>query len=296
MSIDSCTALTILDDTDFGYKNIANHKSSLRYWSSVKLVARLTGFEPATTGIGIRYSILLSYRRICYLPIISQKNPSVNLNCEVKCMEIYDPKSATSYYNIAETARVAVENFQCADLDTMIENCGFTKAGDGFDVHFIQRDLHVSYPLGEVTDKASGEKVDETAKILVLHHAAYSKGGGLVEDMISYKQLPSGEIYVDPFTRRCINALVGIFASNLEALKKAIAATDHKIEKHGDFSGTIQVMPKVPITLIIYEEDDEFPAAGNILFNGNAANHLHTEDYSQISAYLISALKKIAFQ
>ena len=42
-------------------------------------------------------------------------------------MEIYDPKSATSYLNIDETARVAVEAFQKGDLDTMIENCGLQK-------------------------------------------------------------------------------------------------------------------------------------------------------------------------
>ena len=210
-------------------------------------------------------------------------------------MEIYDPKSAESFYNINETVRVAVERFKASDLDTMIENCGFTKNGDGFDVHFIQRDLHVSYPDAEVTDIATGDKVDDICKVLVLHHAAYSKGGSLVDNMISYKELPSGEIYIKPFTNRCIKALVGIFASNLDALKKAVEATNYKLEHHGDFSCTIQVMPKVPITLIVYEADDEFPAEGNILFNGNAANHLHTEDYNQISAYLVSTLKKIAF-
>lgn len=210
-------------------------------------------------------------------------------------MEVYDPKSAKSYLNIDETVRVAVENFATSNLDTMIENCGFTKAGDGFDVHFINRDFHVNYPGGEVTEIATGKVSDDVAKILVLHHAVYSKGGGLTDHMISYKELPSGDIYINPFTHRSIDAMVGIFAANLEALKKAVAHTEHQMEKHGDFSCTIQVLPKVPITLIIYEEDDEFPASGNILFNGNAANHLHTEDYSQLCAYLVSSLKRLAF-
>lgn len=210
-------------------------------------------------------------------------------------MEIYDPKSATSYLNIAETVRVAVEKFAAGDLAEMIANCGFTKADDGFDVHFINRNLHVSYPSAEVTEIATGKAVDDVAKILILHHAAYSHGGGLADNMISYKELPSGDIYINPFSNRCINALVGIFAKNLEALKKAVEATEYRMENHGDFSCTIQVLPMVPITLIVYEEDDEFPAAGNILFNGNASAHLHTEDYSQLSAYLVSALKRLAF-
>ncbi|HMM05493.1 MAG TPA: DUF3786 domain-containing protein [Clostridiales bacterium] len=211
-------------------------------------------------------------------------------------MEIYDPKSATSYLNIAETVRVAVAKFAAGDLAEMIANCGFRQAGDGFDVHFINRDLHVSYPDGEVTEMESGKTVDDVAKILVLHHAAYSRGGGLADKMVSYKELPGGDIYINPFTHRCIDALVGIFAKDLEALKKAVGATEYRVENHGDFSCTVQVLPMVPLTLILYEEDEEFPAAGNILFNGNAASHLHTEDYSQLSAYLISNLKRLAFQ
>ncbi|MEG0999100.1 MAG: DUF3786 domain-containing protein [Clostridiales bacterium] len=209
--------------------------------------------------------------------------------------ELYDVKNPKSFYNMDETVRVAIEKFAKANLEEIIANCGFTPEDGGFSVHFINQDLLVKYPSGEVVDKTTGEPVFDTIKVLVLHHAVFALGGDLQKNTISYKELPGGEIYIEPFTKRCLYALTGIFAENLEALKKAVAATDHKDEKFGDYSCTIQVMPKVPITLIVYEADDEFPASSNALFNGAAARFLHTEDYSQITSLLVSTLKKIAF-
>ncbi|MDO4542711.1 MAG: DUF3786 domain-containing protein [Bacillota bacterium] len=209
--------------------------------------------------------------------------------------EIYDVKNPKSFYNMDVTVKLALENFQKANLEEMIENCGFTPEEGGFGLRFINLDLKVEYPSGEVIDKSTGKPVNDTVKVLVLHHAVYAKGGELGEGSISYKELPGGEIYIDPFTRRCLNALTGIFGSNIEALKKAVAATDHIEENFGDYSCTIRVMPKIPITLIVYEADDEFPASSNALFNKEAANFLHTEDYNQITSYLVSTLKKIAF-
>lgn len=209
--------------------------------------------------------------------------------------EIYDVKNPKSFYNMDVTVKLAVEEFQKANLEEMIANCGFTPAEGGFTVRFINLDLKVDYPSGDVFDTATGEKVNDTVKVLVLHHAVYAKGGDLQEGTISYKELPGGEIYIDPFTRRCLNALTGIFGANIEALKKAVAATDHVEENFGDYSCTIKVMPKIPITLIVYEADDEFPASSNALFNKAGANFLHTEDYNQITSYLVSTLKKLAF-
>ncbi len=209
--------------------------------------------------------------------------------------EIYDVKNPKSFYNMDVTVDLAVAEFAKADLDTMIANCGFTPEEGGFSVRFINLNLKVEYPSGEVIDKDTGEKVNDTVKVLVLHHAVYAKGGDLEEGNISYKELPAGDIYIDPFTRRCLNALTGIFGANIPALKKAVEATDYVEEKLGDFSCTIKVMPKVPITLIVYEADDEFPASSNALFNKAAAKFLHTEDYNQITSYLVSTLKKLAF-
>lgn len=209
--------------------------------------------------------------------------------------EIYDVKNPQSFYNMDVTVKLAVEEFQKANLEEMIKNCDFTPTEGGFKVRFINLNLQVDYPSGDVINSDTGEKVNDTIKVLVLHHAVYSQGGDLQADKISYKELPGGEIYIDPFTRRCLNALTGIFGANLDALKKAVAATDHTEENLGDYSCTIKVMPKVPITLIVYEADDEFPASSNALFNQAAANFLHTEDYNQITSYLVSTLKKIAF-
>ena len=209
--------------------------------------------------------------------------------------EIYDVKSAKSFYNMDVTVELAVNKFREKDLDTMIENCGFTPEDGGFSVHFIDKDYMVAYPEGNVTEKETGEAAFDTVKVLILHHAVYSQGGDLTEDSITYKELPGGEIYIDPFTHRSLYALTGIFGANIDNLKKAVAHTIHREEKYGDYSCTIQVLPKIPITFILYEADDEFPASSNALFNGAAAKFLHTEDYSQITSYLVSTLKKLAF-
>lgn len=198
-------------------------------------------------------------------------------------------------YNIEATVKYAVEEFAAKDLATMIKNCSFVATDDGFRVLFIDRVLRVSYPEGIVTYEDSGEAVFDIVRILVLHHAVHAEAVSLSGKKISYKELPGGQIYIDPFTNRCIRALAGIFGDNHEALKGAVEKTDHVEETYGDYSCTVRVLSKVPITLVVYAGDDEFPANANILFDEHAASFLPTEDYTQLSSFLISSLKRIAF-
>lgn len=198
-------------------------------------------------------------------------------------------------FNIATTLVYAREEFAKSNVEDMIKNCGFIPHEKGFVVPFIDQKFLAEYPAGLVTDLSDGSPVPDNIQVLILHHAVKAPNCPVLDNKISYKELPGGDIYIDPFTNRCIRPLTGIFASNLPALQKAAEACPSIKEKLGDLSYTIRVMPMVPITLVVYEADDEFPAGGNILFNGTAARYLSTEDYAVLCSVLISRLKKLAF-
>ena len=206
-----------------------------------------------------------------------------------------DIQKLNKNYNIDTTVEYAVRDFAKSDLAEMIGCCAFTPADGGFTLRFIDRTLNVTYPEGVVTYADDSAAVPDIVRILVLHHAVNAHRVPLSAHTISFKELPGGDIYIGPFTNRCIRYLCGVFGNNIAALKQAVARTEHREESFGDYSATIQVMPRVPVTLIVYEGDDEFPANANILFNGSAADLLPTEDYTQLSAFLIGALKKLAF-
>ena len=50
-----------------------------------------------------------------------------------------------------------------------------------------------------------------------------------------------------------------------------------KQERFGDVSFTLQAFPKISLTYIFWDGDEEFPASANILFDDQIANWTHPE-------------------
>ena len=59
-------------------------------------------------------------------------------------------------------------------------------------------------------------------------------------------------------------------------LKAAAGLGGFKAE-YGDLSVTIRAFNRVPITLVIWKGDDEFPANANILFDNTIMDYLSAE-------------------
>ena len=115
-------------------------------------------------------------------------------------------------------------------------------------------------------------------KIIWLHYLAARGPKTPRGKYINYKQVPGAAIYYDNFVKRAINPMVKAFASDLELflrLGMSLGGTEAGL---GHKSFTLNVLPCVPITYVIWQGDDEVPSSGNILFDESIVEWLCAED------------------
>ena len=159
---------------------------------------------------------------------------------------------------------------------------------------FFKRRIQGAFSISEVYHECKEVPLDY--QILILHYLSSAEGVPLKHQWISFKELPSGQIYINPFYNRAVRPLVKFFGQKPEALIKAGMALGGKEMDMGDASIQIPVFPMVNVAYIIWEGDDEFPASGNVLFDASAPNYLPTEDYAVLGGMIVFELKKIADQ
>ena len=132
------------------------------------------------------------------------------------------------------------------------------------------------------------------AQILVLHYLTNTTTRPEEGRLITYKELPGGNIYIQPFTNRAIRPLVQLFGNRAERLVEVAGKIGGSAVKHGDAAVCIPVFPRIPVTLVVWAGDDEFPSSGNILFDASAPAFLHTEDYAVLASFVVGTLKRLS--
>ncbi|MDD4587823.1 MAG: DUF3786 domain-containing protein [Heliobacteriaceae bacterium] len=164
-----------------------------------------------------------------------------------------------------------------------------------FLVPFLGGTYSVDWPVGPVRS-LTGTKAPLMTQILILHYLINSKGTALSGRWISFKELPGGMIYINPFTARSLNLLLRHFGTMANRLGEAAAKVGARPLGRGDVGVVLDAFPRVPVALIIWEADDELAASGNILFDSVAADYLPTEDYAVLAQVLALQLIRLGNQ
>ncbi|WP_258360535.1 DUF3786 domain-containing protein [Moorella sulfitireducens (nom. illeg.)] len=152
--------------------------------------------------------------------------------------------------------------------------------------------FYISYPGGSITAKDSSP-VDPRLQVLILH---YLVGPALTlkSEWISFKELPGGAIYQQPFYGRAVLPLVRTFGRDPDCLLQAARPLGGRPVNLGDAGVELHPFPYLPVRLAIWSGDDEIPPGGTILFDASAAVMLATEDYAVLAEYLVKRLKSQA--
>jgi hypothetical protein len=121
-------------------------------------------------------------------------------------------------------------------------------------------------------------------KILWLHYLTASGSKNETGQLIAYREVSPALFYEPNFYKRAVKPLVNCFGKEPEKLVKTGIALGGKTSAHGDASVTINILPYLPLTFIIWNGDDEFPPDGNILFDKSAKTWFAPEDLAVLAS------------
>ncbi|MFZ5597266.1 MAG: DUF3786 domain-containing protein [Bacillota bacterium] len=160
-------------------------------------------------------------------------------------------------------------------------------------VPFFNVNHLVSFPAGDIRTAEGDSEVSLTDRVCILHYLTHASGMPLTGRLVTFKELPNGSIYVGPFNNRAVRPLVSVFGDRPEKMVEAGLKMGGTRAEMGDWSVTVPVFPRVPITFVIWEGDEEFPPSGNILYDSSAPHQLETEDYALLPGLAIFRMKKL---
>ena len=150
------------------------------------------------------------------------------------------------------------------------------------EVPFFDEVITVETPgLSFVSSKNA--TVNLVTKIIILHHLIKASGQPLTGDQISYEDIPGTRSYLPVFQTRVTKPLVSAFGYNRDAFLESGLAAGGKQEEFGNASFTLSAFPRVPITFILWEGDEEFRPSVKTLFDPSISAYLPLEDIAVIS-------------
>lgn len=163
-----------------------------------------------------------------------------------------------------------------------------------FTIKYLNEVYNVSYPDGRVSFANQNDDVPIAAKIVILHYLLTVDEQTLTGELISFKEAPGGMIYLKPFEGRVLGGFVAIFGNNAALLTSVAEKIGGRAAKFGSSSVTLDVLPKLPVTYVIWEGDEEVKPNGTVLFDSSVQNCLPTEDLVVACAAGASLINKIA--
>jgi hypothetical protein len=142
-------------------------------------------------------------------------------------------------------------------------------------VRCLGRDFTIA-PDGSVATRG---RMTPWIKILLLHYIRTSGHGDMSGRWASFSELRGGMVKASSFLRDCEDPLRELFDCDLQGKERGLIALG--AERRGDFptkfAWHLFLLPRIPVVLLYWPEEEEFPSKVKILFDSTADRFLDAE-------------------
>ncbi len=176
---------------------------------------------------------------------------------------------------------LAAEELAQRDWSQTAQLSGASAADDAsyVEMNYLGRPVRITTEPITVAATDDGPEIPLAEQALILHYLVNADGTPVTGKWITYREVEAGEFYWSAFVKRAKDPLVGFFGHQPELLTELASLVGAEGPgETGDVSVIVRAFPHVPIMLVLWAGDEEFPPDGNLLFDESIGHYLSTED------------------
>ena len=171
---------------------------------------------------------------------------------------------------------------ELAQLDPadVCRRSGAGRQGEGYLIRVLGGD-YLLMPHERQMRGAAGDREDEDESVAstlcfaVVHYLLNARDIPRSGDLVAASELKGGKLFFAAGAHSPDFApLVDMFSASQQAVERAAELLGGVTVAHGDAAVEIRALPRLPITYIFWQGDDEFPASISMLFDRTAEQQL----------------------
>lgn len=186
--------------------------------------------------------------------------------------------------------------FEKLDPVEAAERCGvkYDSVKQVFTMRLLYVDYEITWPRFSIRSATPDgfALFNLPAQMLLIRYLLEGRRSVGTGAFLPYREMPWGEVYLKPFTGRCLNRAAFSFGTRLDDFKAALEKMPVILLDKGDVSCQMEIMPGYDVRLIVWEGDDEFPPNSQILFSDNFPEAFSAEDRTVVGDLLITDIKR----
>lgn len=192
------------------------------------------------------------------------------------------------YQNARE---LAVKALQGETKEAIARRTGVSGDNEGFKLCFLDKEYRISYPDFIFEDKSDPSREPPLQEqILLLHYLQAKEQICLEGKWVSFREIPGASFYVGPYMKRTTEPLKKVFGYDPQGFVQTAAKLEMTPVKVGDVGGELEILPGVPVQIILWQGDEEFTPEASILYDDSIRYVFCPEDVAWLGGMLVYRL------
>lgn len=170
------------------------------------------------------------------------------------------------------------ERFAALDPQEAAARTGTPFENGAFCLTLLGHPYRITHPEFSISGEGGTDLKSLPAQTFLMRWLLEGKQTAGSRDFLTFREMPWGELYIQPFTGRVLKRAAFSFGTRLEAFRAACTAMGGLPLQAGDAGFEFTLLGNYRLRMLLWAGDDEFPPSAQLLYSANFVDGFAAED------------------